>query len=129
MATYKTFEDLKIWQQGRRLCSEIFELTNKEKFKTDFVLKDQIRRSSGSVMDNIAEGFERGGKTEFIQFLYVSKASSGEVRSQLYRAYDQHYLDEEKFIELKTVCIEISSQLDGFIKYLKQSEIKGRKYK
>ncbi len=95
MATIKRFEDLEIWQMARQLCKEIFDLTFHEKFMKDFSLKDQIRRSSGSIMDNIAEGFERGGNKEFKQFLSIAKGSSGETKSQLYRAYDRNYFTGE----------------------------------
>jgi len=88
MSKVERFEDLKVWQLARVLCKEIHELTMKEAFSKDFKLIGQIKSSSGSIMDNIAEGFERDGNKEFIQFLSISKGSCGETRSQLYRAID-----------------------------------------
>jgi four helix bundle protein len=84
----KQFEDLEVWREARRLPPTIYKLTKAEKFLKDFSLRDQIQRAAVSVMSNIAEGFERGGNQEFIQFLYVAKASCGEVRSQIYVALD-----------------------------------------
>ncbi len=81
MATIHRFEDLEIWQKGRTLCNAIYPLTLNGSFEKDFKLRDQINGSSGSVMDNIAEGFERDGKNEFRQFLSIAKGSCGEVRS------------------------------------------------
>ena len=89
----KNFEDLEIWKDARALTREVYQLTRDSKFLKDFGLRDQIRRAAISVMSNIAEGFERGGNQEFVQFLYVAKASCGEVRSQLYVALDQGYVD------------------------------------
>lgn len=83
MATIKRFEDLEIWQIARRLCKEVFNLTNKGPFLKDFKFRDQIRSSSGSIMDNIAEGFERSSRLEFVNFLSIAKGSAGETRSQL----------------------------------------------
>jgi four helix bundle protein len=87
------FEDLDIWKEARELYSRVFEITSVNPFCNDFKFRDQIRASSGSVMDNIAEGFERGGNKEFMQFLSVAKGSCGEVRSQSYRSFDFKYID------------------------------------
>src|SRR5450759_4009607 len=89
------FEDLEIWQEARALCNSVFEITSVSPFCSDFKFKDQIRASSGSVMDNIAEGFERGGNKEFIQFLSIAKGSCGETRSQSYRAFDYKYINQD----------------------------------
>ena len=109
MATIKSFEDLDNWKLARQICHKVFEITNKNEFSKDFSLKDQIRRSSGSIMDNISEGFEREGKKEFIQYLSISKGSSGECRSQLYRAIDRKYITGEEFDELYNL-LKIESQ-------------------
>lgn len=101
MATIKSFEDLEIWQLARDICRMVYSLTQKEQFKRDFSLVDQVRRSSGSIMDNIAEGFEREGNKEFINFLSIAKGSAGETRSQIYRALDQSYISSDEFNSLK----------------------------
>ena len=136
MAKIERFEDLEVWKEARELCRIVYRLTNKSPFSKDFDLVRQIRRSSGSTMDNIAEaclparqGYERDGKKEFIQYLSISKGSVGEVRSQSYRALDQKYISEEEFKELYNKAISISKMLSGFINYLKKSELKGIKYK
>lgn len=129
MATIKKFEDLEVWQKARVLCNDIYPLTNSGSFEKDFKLRDQINSSSGSVMDNIAEGFERDGKNEFKQFLSIAKGSAGEVRSQLYRACDRNHINKNQFEKLLNQTEEISKQLNSFIKYLSQSEIKGSKFK
>jgi four helix bundle protein len=127
LGTINNFEDLEIWKDARRLCDMIYQncLQNDKFQKHD---KSQIDRASSSIMDNIAEGFEREGNREFINFLTMSKGSCGEVRSQLIRAYDRKYLDEEKFLKLKNESIEISKKLSGFINYLKNSVHKGNKF-
>jgi four helix bundle protein len=129
MASFKSFEDIDAWQRARKLSHKIFELTNVGAFARDFVLRDQINRASGSIMDNISEGFERGGNREFIQSLSISKGSTGEVRSQLYRALDRKYLSSQEFESLKTEIIEIAKMIGSLMKYLAQSEYKGSKFK
>ena len=123
----KTFEDLEIWQQARCLCKEIYIITNFDLFNKDFRFRDQMRAASGSVMDNIAEGFERNGNKEFIQFLFIAKGSCGEVRSQLYRALDNNYITKEKHNEMNNMTLQISKSIFNFIQYLKSSEITGHK--
>jgi len=128
MATAKNFEDLEIWKIARRLSNEIYDLTKSEAFAKGFSLKDQINRSAGSVMDNIAEGFERNGRKEFIQFLSFAKGSAGEVRSQLYRALDRKHIEQANSEKLINEVINLSKMISGLMKYLQQSIIKGSKY-
>lgn len=129
MPTVERFEDLLIWQMARELCKDIFRIINYEYFSKDFKLSGQIRGSSGSIMDNIAEGFERGGNKEFIYFLFIAKGSCGETRSQLYRAFDSEYIGEKEFEELKEKTIKLSKSISNFIQYLQSSPITGIKYK
>ncbi len=129
MATIKRFEDIGAWQKARELSKEIYAITKIGEFSKDYELKGQIRKASGSIMDNISEGFERGGKGEFIQFLGIAKGSCGEVRSQLYRALDRKHIDKEKFNELYNFSDEISKMIKGLITYLNNTTIKGQKYK
>lgn len=128
MATIKRFEDIEAWQQARVLCDEVFKITNEGPFAKDYKLRDQINGSSGSVMDNIAEGYERDGRKEFIQFLSIAKASCGEVRSQLYRAIDRNYIAKEKFEELYSLSNKIGKMISGLMAYLKTSDYSGTKF-
>ena len=128
MATIKSFEDIEAWQRARMLSKDIFELTIMGSFAKDFSLRDQINKASGSIMGNIAEGFERGGTKEFIQFLSIAKGSAGEVRSQLYRALDRKHLEENQHSHLMEQIKAISKMITGFIAYLRASNIKGIKF-
>lgn len=127
--TVEKFEDLEIWQEARRLSEIVFQLTQKGTFKNDFKLRDQIRGSSGSTMDNIAEGFERNGKGEFIQFLSIAKGSCGETRSQAYRAFDYKHINKEELKDLINRCTLLSRKISSLMGYLKKSNFKGSKYK
>jgi four helix bundle protein len=129
MSTITKFEDLEVWQLARELCKDIFEITSTGEFCKDYGLKNQIRDSSGSVMDNISEGFERDGTNEFKQFLSYSKGSVGEVRSQLYRALNYKYISLSKFDELNEKTLIISKKLSNLMNYLSKTDYKGRKYK
>jgi four helix bundle protein len=129
MATIKSFEELEIWKTARALNKEIIELVKIDIVQKDFRFKDQIKAASGSVMDNIAEGFERESRLEFINFLSYSKGSIGEVRSQLYRGIDMNYWVESDVEELKLRFETLSSHIANFIKYLNTSQTKGTKFK
>lgn len=129
MATFKKFEEIEAWQKSRALSKTIFAETRQGMFARDFRLRDQINASCGSVMDNIAEGFERDGTKEFIQFLSMAKGSAGELRSQLYRCFDRSYIDQEKFDGFSKEIISITNMISGLIRYLKTTELKGKKYK
>ena len=128
MATWKKFEDIDVWQLSRKLCEDIYKIINYEKFSKDYKLRDQINASSGSIMDNIAEGFERDGNKEFKQFLSIAKGSAGEVRSQLYRAFDRNYIEEKEFVSLVKDLENISGKLNNLIQYLRQTSFKGKKF-
>lgn len=129
MATIERFEDLEIWKEARIISKKIFRISIETELKNHFGLRNQIRNSSGSVMYNIAEGFERGGNLEFRQFLSIAKGSAGETRSQLYRLFDSNYIENDKFEELKSDLEKLSGKITNFIKYLNNNDFKGNKFK
>lgn len=129
MAAVRDFEELAIFQKARELSKKIYPFTNREGFKSDYRFVQQVRAAAGSIMDNIAEGFERAGNKEFLNFLYIAKGSCGEVRSQLIRAKDVGYLNSEEYEELYIECRKLSAGIMNFIKEIKASDITGAKYK
>jgi four helix bundle protein len=129
MVKIKTFEEIESWRKARKLTSEIYRVTKSGEFARDFELKDQIRRAAVSVLSNIAEGFERSGDKEFQQFLAIAKGSCGELRAQLYVALDQQYISQEEFESLSKNASDVGQLLSGFIRYLKESTMRGSKYR
>lgn len=128
MATINNFEDLLVWQEARILCQLIDSITIKSNYNKYDYLRVQMGRSSGSTMDNIAEGFERGSNKEFIQYLYIAKASCAELRSQLFRSFDFKLIDEKTLSELIAKSKKLGAQIFSFINYLKNSPYKGDKF-
>jgi len=128
MPKVKRFEDLEVWKTARALVKAVYRISSIGKFATDFSLRNQIRRSVLSAMSNIAEGFERDGNREFIQFLATAKGSCGEVRSQLFVALDQAYITDDQFQSLCQEATKVSRLLSALMKHLHQSQMRGRKY-
>jgi four helix bundle protein len=112
------FEDIEAWQLARQLTNQIYALTQETKFASDYGLKDQIRRAAGSVMHNIAEGFDSGSNAEFVRFLRYAQRSCTEVQSQLYVALDQRYITETQFQDTYSLAAQTRSKIGGFIRYL-----------
>lgn len=129
MATFKKFEEIECWKKARELTRRIYEVSGKGNFAKDFGLKDQIRRASISIMSNIAEGHDRSGTGEFVQFLANAKGSAAEVRCQLYVAFDQGYINDNDFEELTDLATETGRMIAGLMNYLRGSGYKGTKYK
>lgn len=129
MSKIQQFEDIEAWQVARELTNKIYAVTKREPFSKDYGLSNQIQRASVSIMSNIAEGYERGGNKEFGNFLCIAIGSSGEVRAQLYVAFDQNYLTQEEFDNLKQTALRLSRMLFAFISAIKESEFKGLRYK
>jgi len=125
----KYFEDLEVWKSSRELTGMIYRVTSDGAFSKDFGLRDQIRRAAVSVMSNIAEGYERGGNQELIQFLSIAKGSCGEVRCQLYVAMDQQYVSEKECEKMIDLFKKLSIMINNFMEYLKGSPFKGVKFK
>ena len=128
MAHYSRFEELEIYSLARAQCNDIWFIMNETSLSKDFKLRDQINGSSGSVMDNIAEGFGRGGNKEFIQFLAFARGSNNETRSQLQRALDRNHISKSAFDSLIKKSENLSDQISKFMNYLKLSEKKGSKF-
>ncbi len=118
-----------MWQKARALARKVYQLTLTSPLCNDFGLKDQMRGSSGSIMDNIAEGFDRSSRLEFINSLSIAKGETGELKSQLYRCLDVDYISKEIFEELYSEADEVAKMIAGFIDYLNTSTIKGKKIK
>lgn len=129
MATFHSIEDIEAWQRARELTRQIYTVSNRGPFSKDFGLRDQLRRATVSIMSNIAEGYERSGTGEFVQFLAMAKGSVGEVVSHIYVAKDQGYLSREDFDRLFVLSTETARMIAGLMKYLRKSGIKGTKYK
>ena len=129
MSKIERFEDIVAWQRARELTREVYGSAKAGPFARDYGLKDQIQRAAVSTMANIAEGYDRGGDKEFIQFLSTAKGSCGEVRSHLYVALDQQYLTSPQFDQLYGKADEVGRLIAGFMAYLQSSQLRGRKYK
>jgi len=128
MSKVGKFEDLAIFQMATDLCKRVYAITREGEFKYDSRFVQQIRAAAGSVMDNIAEGYERDGNKEFINFLYFAKGSCGEVRSQVIRAHEVGFISDETFNDMYNLCKNTSIALANFIRTLRSSDIRGTKY-
>lgn len=126
MATIQKFEDLDSWKLAKELCKDVYKIIKTTELEKNWKLRDQIDGSSGSVIDNIAEGFERGANKEFIYFLSIAKAACGETKSQLYRCYDREFINEDELNILKEKCTTIGGKIGAFMNYLNKSELKVR---
>ena len=129
MSTIKEFEDLDIWKLAREICKKVEVLFQTTSLKANFAMRDQMERSSGSIMDNIAEGYGRGGNQEFHNFLSYSKGSTSELKSQLYRAFDKKLISFEQYEGLILLCNEEENKIGAFMFYLRKSSFKGIKFK
>ena len=114
------FEDLEAWQIARELTNKIYSISRKESIRRDYGFVDQIRRAAISIMNNIAEGFERGSNKDFVRFLFIARGSAGEVRSMLYVGLDQGYLADDTFTRCHDLCVRCSQLCRGLIKHLKK---------
>lgn len=128
MSKIERFEDMEIWQLAREISKDVWNIIQTTSLQKDYKLREQINGASGSIMDNIAEGFERDGNREFINFLSIAKASCGETRSQLYRCLDRNHIDENTFKIISEKAILNSRKIKSLMVYLKNSDRKGSKY-
>ncbi|MFO7674793.1 MAG: four helix bundle protein [bacterium] len=128
MGTFKSFEEIDAWQKARELTRRVYEVTANGPFAHDHALRDQVRRAGISVMSNVAEGFGRGGTKKFVQFLSMALGSTNEVRSQLYVALDQEYIDEREFELLTSLAQECTNLISGLARYLRGSGLRGTKF-
>ena len=129
MSKFTQFEDIESWKKARKITNKIYDLSDKGSFGRDFSLKDQIRSASVSIMSNIAEGFEREGNREFMNFLSIAKGSCAETRSQLYIALDREYLSNTEFEEVNAELLQTGRLIGGLMAYLNRSDFKGSKFK
>ncbi len=129
MATIRRFEDVTAWQKARELAKLVYQASSQGKFAKDFELKNQINSACGSIMDNIAEGFGRGGRNEFVNFLSIAKGSCTEAKSQLYKALDKEYIEKVTFENLYQLADETNKLINGLMEYLNNSKISGQKFK
>ncbi|MBT7064832.1 MAG: four helix bundle protein [Verrucomicrobia bacterium] len=116
---FRRFEDILGWQMGRELTREVYAITREGAVSRDFGFIDQIRRAAVSIMNNIAEGYERGSNRDFAKFLFIARGSAGEVRSMLYVALDHEYIDQPTFDRLHKDCAKCSRTIWGLIKAIK----------
>ena len=129
MATVQKFEELEVWQLARLLAGDVYKLTQHAGFSKQLYLRDQMNRSAGSVMDNIAEGYGRGSRLEFVQFLSIAAGSVEELKSQLYRSLDFQFIKQEEFEEVYSRASLVFKKINSFIKYLNSSSVQGTKFK
>ena len=128
MDKIRRFEDLETFQRARELCKKIYSITETEPFRHDLRFVQQIRAAAGSVMDNIAEGYERNGNKEFVNFLYIAKGSCGEVRSQLIRANDIGFIDDTTFHQLYDDALEVGRKIYYLSETIRRTGNPGNKY-
>ncbi len=129
MATFTHFEEIDAWQKAHDLANAVYDCSDAGSFARDFSLRDQVRRAAVSVMANIAEGFERGGNAEFVQFLATARGSAAEVESHFYLAVRREYVTREQFEQVKSMAMLTRRLIAGLITYLRRSGMKGVKFK
>ena len=128
MASYKSFEDLPVWQRAMDLADALYDVTESETFRHRFSLRDQMERAALSVSSNIAEGFERGTRDELLAFLYIARGSTGELRSQLAFSARRKLIPREVHAGLRDLCLDVSKQLGAFAAWLRDSDWRGQRH-